>query len=529
MTWFDRKPKNTALASMTTEADVASLTSPEPVGPFELESADFQAELAAQAKPTAAGAKARNVNKGTSYTASGMANPPVLESELGSSQPSVIRETVPELLTPYQRTIVYGQMQNDAGVDVSIRVSKTPVLGAEYYMEAYSDDPVDQEISEFIWSNLAEGMAAPFLNSLEDVLMMYTAGYSVLEKVYEEREWTPHRKGGNTRVYTMLKKLGIRPASTAKEIQYDDNGGPVAFVQNAIRADGTNEEVTLPIDKIIIFTFSRRGGDFTGKSLLRTAYPHWYYKTHFYKLDAVQKERHGIGVPRGKLLAGYNENDKTILRRMLRNLRTNEESFFIQTPNVEIDFAELNGQLVDVLQSAGHHNTMILMNVMAQFLTLGLEGQGGGRATAGNQSDLFMKSLRFVAKYIVDQINMYLIPELVVWNYNTTNFPRLAVRNIGEARDLQMLGSALAGLVAQGVVEMDDTTEQWVRKVFDMPPRTTPRTGNIPGNTQQPGQQDQNAPQQQQNGNAPAPASAPAKGNVKRGSGYKGKPQNAPQ
>lgn len=502
--------------SKTSEADVSDLAdSPTPVVPFDEQGAAISQMLAATAPTPAQGGNARKVTKGTSYTAAGL-EPPVLESEVGSAQPAVIRELVPELLTPFQRVITYGSMMNDAGCDVSIRVSKTPVLGAEFYMQPYSDDPQDQEIAEFIWSNLAEGMSAPFLNALDDILGMYTDGYSVLEKVYEEREWSPHRKGGNTRVYTMLKKLGVRPASTAKSIDYDDNGGPVQFVQNAIRADGTPQEVPLPINKIMIFTFSRRGGDLTGKSLLRTAYAHWYYKTHFYKIDAVQKERHSLGVPRGKLLPGYNNNDKTILRVMLRNLRTNEEAFFIQTPNVEIDFAKVEGQLVDVLSSATHHNTMILLNVMAQFLTLGLEQSGGGRATAGNQSDLFMKALRYVANYIVQQINMYLIPELVVWNYPTTNFPKLAVRNLGEARDLQMLGSALANLVAQDVVQMDDDTEQWVRNVFDMPLRTTPRTEVQPTPTTTDTTQSQNG-------------STPAKGNVKRGSGFKGKPQNAPE
>src|SRR4029077_3894214 len=126
--------------------------------------------------------------------------------------------------------------------------------------------------------------------------------------------------GANSRNYTMLKKLSPRPAGTIKEIKYDDNGGPVSVAQNAIRADNTIQEVELDISKIMIFTFNRQGGDLTGKSILRTAYPHWYYKTHFYKIDAVQKERHSLGVPRGKLLPGFNNNDRGILRRMLRNI-----------------------------------------------------------------------------------------------------------------------------------------------------------------------------------------------------------------
>ena len=190
---------------------------------------------------------------------------------------------------------------------------------------------------------------------------MYEDGFSVLEKVYEQREWTPHKKGGNTRNFVMLKKLAPRPASTIKEIIYDDNGGPEEIIQNALRKDKTVDEVPLPIDKIMVFTFNRQGGDLMGKSLLRTAYSHWYYMTHLYKIDAIQKERHGIGVPRGRLLPGYAPSDKAVMRNLLKNLRTNEEGYMLLTPNVDVDFAKPEGELVDVMASPNHHNIMILM------------------------------------------------------------------------------------------------------------------------------------------------------------------------
>lgn len=154
---------------------------------------------------------------------------------------------------------------------------------------------------------------------------------------------------------------------------------------------------------------------------------------------------------------------------MLRNIRTNEEAFIIETPNIEVDFAEVHGQLVNVLESADHHNIMILMNVMAQFLALGVEGKGGGRATGGAQTDIFMKSLQYIAGYVCEVVNKHLIPEIVVYNFPTTNFPKLMVRNIGETRDLQALGSALANLLARGGLTTDLATENWIRRAFDMP------------------------------------------------------------
>jgi hypothetical protein len=418
----------------------------------------------------------RKVNTGTSYQAKGLSDiaPPQLDVEFGSATAGNVRELVPDLVG-FQRTVTYGKMLNDAGVDMSMRATKTPVLGAEFFIDPFSSDPLDVEIGEFISANLVGGMSAPLVNSLEDILHFYEDGYSVLEPVYEMREWSPKqaqsitRPGANTKQFTMLKKLGVRHPSTIKGILYDDNGGPLSIEQGAILGDNSTKDVTIDITKLMIFTFSRRGGDLQGKSLLRTAYQHWYYKNHFYKIDAIQKERNSLGVPKGKLLPGYSPKDVAALRTLLQNLRTNENAFMLLTPNVDVEFAEVHGNIVDVMNSAEHHNMMILLNVMGQFLNLGVSGQGGGRSTASTQADLFMKSLKYIANYIADVFNMYLIPQLVVWNYPTKNFPKVRVRNIGETKDLQALASALSNLIAQGGLSVDDATEQWLRDLFDMP------------------------------------------------------------
>jgi len=410
----------------------------------------------------------RKVQPGTSYSAEGLL-PPDVGAEIGSSRASQIQELVPELASAFQRAQTYNQMMNDAGVDVSVRVWKTPMLGAEYFVEPYSSKQEDVDIAEFIEANLMGGMSSPFINSIEDILHFCEDGYAVLEKVFENRNWAPKRSGANGKMYTMLKKLGVRPATSISKVTYDDNGGPVSLTHNQIKGDNSVSEVELPINKLMIFTLNRKGGDITGKSLLRTAYPHWFYKTHMYKIDAIQKERHALGVPKGKLPPGFTEQDRLLMRKLLRNLRTNEEAMMLLPPNFEVEFAEVKANLVNVIESASHHNMMIMMNVMAQFMTLGVDSSGGGRATASAQTDIFVKSVKYIANYIAEQFNMYCIPELVVYNFKTTNFPQVKVRNIGDTRDLQMFASAVANLFAQDAITGDEETENWIRRVFDMP------------------------------------------------------------
>jgi hypothetical protein len=329
----------------------------------------------------------------------------------------------------------------------------------------------DIDIADFVRYNLLEGQSAPFLNVLEDILRMYECGFSVLEAVYEPREWVSSRKGANRRSYTMLKKLAPRPANTIKEFVYDANGGPVSITQNSVDpTTGQVSEVSIPITKAIVFTLNKQGGNLEGKSILRTAYRHFYYKDHFYKIDAIQKERHAVGVPFVQLPMGYTPADKAAAFELVTNVRTNESSGFVIPPGYEMGFKKPEGELVNVLSSVEHHNGMIMMNVMVQFLLMGImEAGGGGRATSSSQQDMYTKSLRYVANQVCQYMNMYLVPRLVAYNFPTDKFPTLKVRNIGETKDLQMWASAISNLASQNLITLDTEFEQWVREQIDGP------------------------------------------------------------
>ena len=426
---------------------------------------------------------ARRRESGTSLSAKGsIPTPANATSELGSATPITLRDVVPQLGTRQSAYMMYERMSmNDSAVDVSLRAGKAPVMGADFFVEPYDGEQENIEIADFVRFNLTEGMTVPFLTVLDDILRFFEFGHSMLEPVYELREWSPNRGGANRRKYTMLRKLATRHPTTIKEYLYDDNGGPAGVVQVAIDSTGRSKEVTIPIEKLIIFTLNKRGGDVTGKPILRTAYKHWYYKDHLYKIDAIQKERHALGVPRVALPPGYNDADRDAAVELVKNVRANEEAGFVQPPGYVMDFVKPEGALVDVMKSIEHHNGMIMMNVMVQFLLLGIQDAGGGgRATAGSHQNMYEKSLRSTGNLICQAFNLYLIPQLVGYNFDTDRFPKLQVRNIGEGKDIQMWAAAMSNLISQQAISVDLETEQWIRKQIDMPGKLGPRPVEVP-------------------------------------------------
>lgn len=412
----------------------------------------------------------RRRTTGTSYQAKGAL--PVDSGALveqGSGRTPAIRDIVPELASRSQAIQIYDRMaNNDASCDVSLRAGKMPIVGADFFIEPWDSQPENREIAEFVEFNILGSQTSPYLNVLNDMLRMMEHGFSVGEKVFEEREWAAKRTGANRRTYTMLRKIAPRLAPTVKDFQYDDNGGPVGVVHNAIGADNRPKEVTIPIHKLVICTHNKRGGNLEGKSLFRTAYKHWVYKENLYKIDGIQKERHGMGFPLLEMPMTANTEDIAAGLQLVNNIRTNERAGAVLPAGWNLRFADMPGQPVNVMQSIEHHNGMIMMNVMVQFLLMGLM-EGGGRATAGSHQDMFTKSLRYLANLICDMFNLFVIPQLVAYNFDTDLFPQLKVRNIGETKDLQQWAAALANLAAQNLITLDLDTENWVRSKIDSP------------------------------------------------------------
>lgn len=434
---------------------------------------------------------------GTTYTAVTPIKPPSY-AEVGSSISSPIREVVPELANRRLAAQTFKKMERtDASIKVSLRAGKTPVLGGDYYVDPYDESEFHQTIWEFCDFNIFHAMTTTWLDVLQNICHMMEDGFAVFEPVWELREWAPKKTSGaaNRRKYTMLRKLAVRPSSSIQEFVYDDNGGPLEVIQQAIDSKGKTKEVHIPIEKLVVFTFDKQGGNLEGESILRSAYPHWFYKKVLYEIDAIQKERHGIGIPDIVLRPGYSPKDKQIAHEMGRNLRTNEAAHIVRTTMMEVGFAELKTHPVDALESANHHDNMIMKNVMVQFLNLGIEGSGGGRATGATAADMFLKSMRYIASSICDYFNQYVIPNLVAYNFETDQFPKMKVRNIGEIKDFQMWAAGLSNLVQQSVVTMDLETENYIRKIADLPkklgerPEFTPQQvrenillqGQVPG------------------------------------------------
>jgi hypothetical protein len=391
-----------------------------------------------------------------------------LEREAGSSSPSpwtaFNRQEYNPQLQGLRGLEMYDKMRkSDGTVRGTLRAIKTPALAGTWFIEPAPCDDDDhekkalyEEIADFVWRNLTEMMSIPFGQVLSESLLMCDFGNYMFECV-----WDVGRSVDGT-PRTVLSKLAPRHPMDIKKWHFDTHGGPTRVEMYKTNAQlGSLDSIFIDIHKLLVFSFDREAGNIEGIPVLRSAYKHWYFKEQLYKIDAIQKERHGIGIPVIKLPMGYKDADKRAAEELGRNIRTNERAHIVLPPGWEIAMLKLEGQPVNALASVEHHDEKIRENILVNFVAKGAQ-----------DADLamFLKASRIVADIVADSFNTYLIWKMVKYNWpDVERMPKLKVRRIGENADWRTLSFAVRNLIGAGVIIPDETLEENMRQEMDLP------------------------------------------------------------
>jgi len=386
--------------------------------------------------------------------------------EIGTSAPSpwtsFTRQEYNPALMGQKGLVVFDKMRkSDGTIRGSLRSIKTPVQSGRWFTEratkrneTEADIERWKEQAEWVWCNLNDLMTITWPQILAEGLLMCDFGYYMFEKVWENRVIEGE-------MMTCLTKLAPRHPMDVQEWVFDVHGGPLAVRMNPPSSANLDPPyVKIDIEKLLVFTFDREAGDITGISVLRTAYKHWYFMEQLYKIDAIQKERHGIGIPVIELPMGFKDTDRALADELGRNIRTNERAHIVLPPSWNLYMLKMEGQPVDALESIQQHQAAIRENILVNFIVEGAREE---------DLTMFFKSARIVADIFASTINTYLIPQMIKYNWPLEErFPKLKVRRIGETADWRTLTFAIRNLVGAGVIIPDGVLEALLREEMDL-------------------------------------------------------------
>ncbi len=397
---------------------------------------------------------------------------PVDMAELGATGTPIFGGFLRELgeynpeLTGLSAIREYERMRrSDAQVIATLSSVKLPIRGAEWAIqEPDGASSVEKKATDHVRSCLFDEL--DFDGLLENALLMLDFGVAAHEDVY-------YLDGG----YVRLKKCAARLPLTFYRWLTEDNGDDLVALEQMGYRGGQYLTTQVPAAKLAVFTFRQEGANFTGLSLLRSAYQHWYIKNNLYKVEAIACERNGMGVPWIKMGPDAKVEDRGVASQWLQQLSVNERTSILLPPAWEFGLEGVKGTIQSPKEAIEHHNGMISQAALAQFMNLGQGHSSGNRALGQTMSDFFYMSVQATANQIGRVFDTTTIKRLVDLNFNgVVNYPRLVPQNVLAAK-FETIVDALQKLAAGGVnvIQPDDDLEAWTRSKIGAPKASTPR------------------------------------------------------
>lgn len=380
----------------------------------------------------------------------------------------------------------YQEMSdNDATVGGIIFAIKMLVRQVEWDVEAFSEDPADQEAQKFVESCL-DDMARPWSDTIAEIFSMLVYGWSYHEIVLKyrrgymmSREFSSKHNDGRLG----WRKFAIRAQDTLVRWDYSEDGTLMAMVQ---QAPPTFEVKEIPLSKSLLFRTDTHKDNPEGRSILRTSYRSWYMKRHIENTEAIGVERDLAGLPVMRIpshimAADASDTDKAIFedyKKIITGLKRDEQEGVIlpsdrdENGNFEYDLTLLtsggtrNFRTTEIIN---RYKQDIAQSVLADFILIGHAGVGSYALTS-SKTELFTVALGAFLKLVAEEINDKAIPDLLRVNgMDPSRSPKLVHGDL-ETLDLGVLGTFLQALSASGVpLFPNPDLEKWLMEQAGMP------------------------------------------------------------
>ncbi len=371
---------------------------------------------------------------------------------------------------------VYEKMRRgDGQVEATLQALTLPVLSAHWEVRPGVDKSEPgygpaKEIADFIRDNLFGGLefrtstggwtSQTWEEVIRNALLMLPFGCAVHEDVYTV-------DGGLIRLRLLADLLPI----TFYRFHVDEDGRTLVYLGQYGYRGARFEQVSVPADKISVFSFRREGANFWGRSVLRPAYPHWYIKNQLYRIDAIACERNSLGVPMIIMPPGFSKEDHDAAVNFVTQLAAHERAGIVLPNGATFDILGVKGTLKDLNPSIQHHNEQISAQALAMFLNLG-RTYSGSRSLGREQNKFFMLSLQNVANKIAEQITHTTIRRLVYYNFGLdAPCPKLLAANV-QSRALEDLVDALTKFAQTGLIVSDLDLRAFIRRELALPEET---------------------------------------------------------
>ena len=344
--------------------------------------------------------------------------------ELGIGRDGVIGsyevEENPDELKPED----YIEMQrNDGEVQAIVRLLTLPIVSTPLYVEPAEGDKGERDFIESVFFSTPSsgGMTTPLPFIIADMTRGIFEGFRLYEKVariIDEGEY----KGK-----VGWRKLAPRDAQTVG-LKTDEHGGFNGAYQNATLGDNT-VDVSIPVEKCMLFTFQKEKNWLYGESILKTAYYHYDKKHKLYYISHKKAEIDTTGLKILKINQTLSEAEREAAEEVVDTIGVNTRVTL--PPGIELEIQRGGEGGFDLMPLINHHNNQMSKSALVQVLDQVKYAYPYGKGTPASQYvDLAISS---IMKQMEATINSYAVNPLIDWNFGTKAYPKIKFEKLADA------------------------------------------------------------------------------------------------
>ena len=333
-----------------------------------------------------------------------------------------LQELINVEVIPYRDIMTMIDM--DGHARALFEMMRRPILRntKRAFIKPYKSGEGEAE-AEFIHNNLLErrhagGTELSFSSTIAQMCMAFVTGFQAFEKKWD-RPGTVLDDG-----YIRLGKLSPRNSSTIK-IRVDDRG-MFDGIHQETGWRGQTIDVNVPRERSCVYAINTEENPHYGKSVFLPSYYHFDKKHKLYYIVHLALALGSLPPVIAKAKPSVAANDRGAFLREFSSRGTN--SVFLLPSGIDI---EKDDQIsppttgLPYMEIIEHHNREMSKSVLGQFLDVGTSEGGGGFSLSKNHMDFLVMSLEDRMNEMAEIYNNHVIPELISWNFGTTNYPTL--------------------------------------------------------------------------------------------------------
>ena len=401
-------------------------------------------------------------------------------------------EFLPELRGTRGVQTYYQMSENDDTVGAILFAIQMLMRQVDFTIEPGGPSDIDKAAAEFVESCLYD-MANTWQDTLAEILSFLTYGWSYHEICYKRRNGRKRDPDFSSKFDDGLigwSKLPIRAQDTLFRWEYKPETDVLLGMSQMPPPDfGV---LTIPLEKALHFRTTSVKNNPEGRSILRTAYKSWYFKSRIQEIEGIGIERNLAGFP--VLYTPPNMNlwdpdDKesqealSWARDIVTGIKQDSEMGIV-LPGGEggwkLELLHGNtGKAIDTNAVIERYDKRIATTVLADFVMLGQQSVGSF-ALASSKTKIFALAVGTYLDVICDVFNSQGIPRLIDLNGKAfsqiTDYPHMVHGDI-EDKDLAVFGEFLQRVSASGILQPDEQIEDYVRRVAGLPSRLETESG----------------------------------------------------